>query len=295
MNLRRIDLNLLTIFDAVIAEGSITKAAARLGMTQPALSNALTRLRRQVDDPLFVRVGNRIVPTPRAEALAIPIRQALELAERALSGYPAEPEREEERIFTLAVGDIGEAISLARAVARLRREAGRLPRLRVRHVVPGTLAGELGNGALDLAWLVLPVRLREVSVEPVMSDELVCMIAAEQAKEPLTPERYLSFDHVAIAPEAGADEPGFGHWRRQRRIAVEVSGYAPLALLVATAGFAATLPKRIAEHYAALHGLAVLPLPFEVPPTLIYQAWPRALDKDRTHARLRRALKAAAR
>lgn len=294
MNLRRIDLNLLTIFDAVIAEGSITKAAVRLGMTQPALSNALTRLRRQVDDPLFVRVGNRIVPTPRAEALAVPIRQALELAERALTVYP-EAEREEQRMFTLALGDVGETIPLARAVAWLRREAGRMPRLRVRHATPGTLASELGNGTLDLAWLAFPVRLREVSVEPVMRDELVCMIAADLAEEPLTPERYLAFDHVAISPEAGADEPGFGHWRRQRRIAMEVHGYAPLALLVATAGFAATLPKRIADHYAALHGLAVLPLPFEAPPIIVHQAWPRALDKDRAHARLRRALKAAAR
>lgn len=293
MNLRRIDLNLLTIFDAIIAEGSITKAAARLGMTQPALSNALTRLRRQVDDPLFVRVGNRIVPTPRAEALAVPIRQALELAERALSGHPDEPERDEERTFTLALGDIGETISLPRAMARLRREAGRAPRFRIKRAVPGTIASDLGSGALDLAWLVLPVRLREVSVEPVMSDELVCLIAPEQANEPLTPDRYFAFDHVAIATEAEA--PGFGHWRRQRRIAVEAHGCAPVAALVATAGLAATLPKRIANHYAALHGLAVLPLPFETPSIIVYQAWPRTLDQDRTHARLRRALKAAAR
>src|SRR3989338_9217165 len=171
MNLRRIDLNLLTIFDAVIAEGSITKAAVRLGMTQPALSNALTRQRRQVDDPLFLPEGNRIVPTPRAEARAVPIRQALELAERALTGYP-EGGREEQRMFTLALGDVGETIPLARAVARLRREAGCMPRLRVRHATPGTLASELGNGTLDLAWLAFPVRLREGSVEPVMRDEI---------------------------------------------------------------------------------------------------------------------------
>ncbi|MFN3628027.1 MAG: LysR family transcriptional regulator, partial [Parvibaculum sp.] len=72
MNLRRIDLNLLTVFDAIMAEGSITRAAARLGMTQPALSNALTRLRRQMDDPLFIRSADGMEPTERALRMAGP-------------------------------------------------------------------------------------------------------------------------------------------------------------------------------------------------------------------------------
>lgn len=293
MNLRRVDLNLLTIFDAIMTEGSITRAAARLGMTQPALSNALTRLRRLVDDPLFVRVGNRIVPTARAEALALPVRQALDLAERALSGHPEETDREEIRVFTLAVGDVGETIALPHVLMRLRRETGRAPRLRLRCAPPETIENELGNGNVDLAWLVFPVSIQEVNSEPVMQDEFVCVVPAADADKQMTKERYLAIDHVVLGAEIAADVPGFGGWRR-RRIAMEVHDYARLAALVATAGLAATLPKRLAQHYSATYGLAIQPLPFEMPPAIIHQAWPRALDRDSTHIRLRRAFKAAA-
>lgn len=294
MNLRRIDLNLLTIFDAIMAEGSITRAAERLGMTQPALSNALTRMRRMVDDPLFVRVGNRIVPTARAEALAVPIRQALELAERALSRNPEEMEHDDARVFTLALGDIGEAIALPRALTRLRRETGQTPKLRLKCGAAETISSELRSGGVDLAWLVFPSRMREVSMEPVMRDELVCMVAGQHADGQMTVERYLALDHVTLRTETGVEEQGLGGWPRRRRIAMEVHDYAPAAMLVATAGLAATMPKRLAQHYAALHGLAVQPLPFEAPPAVIYQAWPRGLDDDRAHTRLRRAFRAAA-
>lgn len=294
MNLRRIDLNLLTIFDAIMTEGSITRAASRLGMTQPALSNALTRLRRQVDDPLFVRVGNKIVPTARAETLAGPIRQALDLAELALSGHPEETAREEARVFTLAMGDLGETISLPEALARLKRQAGWTPRLHLRCGSPETIANELRNATLDLAWLVFPSQMREVSMEPVMRDEFVCLIRPAESGKPMTQERYLTLEHIALSAEVAAGGPGFGAGRR-RRIAMEVHDYGPLATLVAATGLTATLPRRLALRYAALHGLAIQPLPFEAPPAVIYQAWPRGLDEDRAHMRLRRAFKSAVR
>ncbi|WP_421862352.1 LysR family transcriptional regulator [Parvibaculum sp.] len=296
MNLRRIDLNLLTIFDAIMTEGSITRAAARLGMTQPALSNALTRLRRLVDDPLFIRVGNKIVPTPRAEALSLPIRQALDLAERALSGHPADATRDETRVFTLALGDTGETIALPRALEKLRREAGATPHLQLKCAPPHTIAEELGSGAVDLAWLAFPPRLRDVSVEPVIRDEFVCMVGGKESREEeMTTERYLALDHVDLVPEIASEGHGFGGWRKRRKILMEVHNYALLAMLVATAGLAATLPSRIAQHYAKSYGLAVHPLPFDAPPAIIYQAWPRGLTEDRTHIRLRRAFRVAAR
>ncbi|HCX69554.1 LysR family transcriptional regulator [Parvibaculum sp.] len=296
MNLRRIDLNLLTIFDAIMTEGSITKAAARLGMTQPALSNALTRLRRLVDDPLFVRVGNKIVPTPRAEALSVPVRQALDLAKSALSGHPTEAAGDETRVFTLALGDAGETIALPRAFAKLRQEAGATPRLRLKCALPHAITDELRSGAVDLAWLAFPPRLHDVSMEPVIRDELVCMVAAESAgKEEMTPERYLALDHVGLVSEATLEMHGFDGWRMRRKILVEVHNYALLAMLVATAGLAATLPSRLAHHYATVYGLAVHPLPFDAPPAIFYQAWPRGLTEDRAHIRLRRAFKVAVR
>lgn len=293
MNLRRIDLNLLTIFDAIMSEGSITRAAARLGMTQPALSNALTRLRRLVDDPLFVRVGNRIVPTERAAALSGPIRQALEIAERALGANPDEEDATEgPRCFTLALGDAGEAIALPAAFAKLKREGKRPVRLTLRRHAPDP-AAELKRGTIDLAWLSETPPTREISVEPVMKDEIVCVLAGATGRKKMTRDFFFALEHAAIA--------GAGHERqldkngRKRRIAIEFAHHAPLAALVAETELAATMPRRVAEHYAALHDLAIVPLPFDMPDALIHQAWPRALDGDREHGRLRNALKAAAR
>ena len=291
MNLRRVDLNLLTIFDAVMHEGSITRAAARLGMTQPALSNALTRLRRMVDDPLFVRAGNRMVPTARAEALAAPVRQMLDIAERALGANPAEEEAESARSFTLALGDTGEAIALPTAFATLRREGKRPLRLHLRRTTPD-LAAEISRGTIDLAWTSNVPHRRDISAELVMKDEIVCVLARRMATKQMTRDRFYALEHAAIAGanhERQLDSAG-----RRRRIAIEFAHHAPLASTLAETELAAAMPRRIAEHYAALYDLAVLPLPFETPDALIHQAWPRALDGDREHGRLRHALKEAA-
>ena len=293
MNLRRIDLNLLTIFDAIMSEGSITRAALRLGMTQPALSNALTRLRRMVNDPLFVRTGNRIVPTERAMALAGPIRQALEITEQALGANPsAEEDGSSARCFTLALGDAGEAVVLPAAFAKLKRDGKRPVRLTLRRHAPDP-ATDLKRGTIDLAWLSEPPPTREISTEPVMKDEIVCVMAGMAAKKRMTRDFFFALDHAALANadhERQLDKNG-----RKRRIAIEFAHHGPLAALVAETELAATMPRRIAEHYAALHDLAIMPLPFDMPDVLIHQAWPRALDRDREHRRLRNALKAAAR
>ncbi|MBX3505463.1 MAG: LysR family transcriptional regulator [Parvibaculum sp.] len=291
MNLRRIDLNLLTVFDAVMAEGSITRAALRLGMTQPALSNALTRLRRLVDDPLFIRTGNGIAPTERAERMAGPVRQALACSAQALGVLPVAPPETARRCFTLMLGEVGEAVALPAALAATRGGDDFDIRLEPQRE-PVDLEIDLLEGRLDLAWTPLPSRSRDIVSEPVMRDEFVCLLPPVHGAEPLTDERYSLLRHVAVR---GASHEQVDRGGRQRDIAVELCHFAALPQLVARTGVAATLPKRLAEQFAAGQGLHVAPLPFDVPDLLLYQAWPAYLDGDAAHRRLRKALKAAAR
>ena len=123
MKLRSIDLNLLAVFDAIAAEGNLSRAARRLGMSQPAMSNALARLRETLDDPLFVRTGRGMEPTPRARLMTEPIRQALDLMQNSLRTDSAFDFASSKRSFTVAVEDYGEAVVMPRFMEWLNRVA----------------------------------------------------------------------------------------------------------------------------------------------------------------------------
>ncbi|MFN4353375.1 LysR family transcriptional regulator [Parvibaculum sp.] len=291
MNLRRIDLNLLTVFDAIMAEGSITRAAMRLGMTQPALSNALTRLRRQMDDPLFVRTVEGMEPTERAMLMAGPVRQALDIARQAFAAMPDLPPGTGKRRYTIALGEIGEAIALPAAISALDRDMPFRLVLERPQERPN-LEIALLEGSLDLVWTPLAMRSRDVAIEPVMKDELVCLLPPPLAGRTLTPELYFGLQHAVMRGTLYERELDRGG--RRRDIVIGDCHCGALPGLVGGCGFAAVLPKRLAEAIAASHGLAVAALPFDMPDLLLHQAWPRHLDNDPQHRRLRRALKAAA-
>ncbi|MDX5366908.1 MAG: LysR family transcriptional regulator [Alphaproteobacteria bacterium] len=292
MNLRRIDLNLLTVFDAIMAEGSVTRAAMRLGMTQPALSNALTRLRRQMDDPLFVRTVEGMQPTERAIVMAGPVRQALDIARLALAGTPDAPPGTGKRRYTIALGEIGEAVALPAAISALGADLPfglTLQRPQDR----SNLESALLEGSLDLAWTPLPMRSRDIAIEPVMKDELLCLLPPHLTGRKLTQELYFSMRHAVM--RGAVYERELDRGGRRRDIVIGDCHCGALPGLVGGCGYAVVLPKRVAEPLAARHGLGTAALPFDVPDLLLHQAWPRHLDKDAQHRRLRRALKAAAR
>ena len=292
MNLRRIDLNLLTVFDAIMAEGSITRAAMRLGMTQPALSNALTRLRRQMDDPLFVRTVEGMEPTERAMIIAGPVRQALDIARQAFAAMPDASSATGKLRYRIAIGEIGEAIALPAAISALGPD---LP-FGLSFEPPQDKADleiALLEGSLDLAWTPLPIRSRDIAVEPVMKDELLCLLPPYLAGRKLTRELYFGLPHAVM--RGATYERELDRGGRRRDIVIGNCHCGALPGLVGRCGYAVVLPKRLAEPLASRHGLVMAALPFDIPDMLLHQAWPRLLDKDVQHRRLRRALKAAAR
>src|SRR5579862_5152760 len=123
MNIRSFDLNLLVGFEAMLVEGTVTKAAARVGLSQPAMSNVLARLRRALNDPLFIRSGPRMLPTGRARELAGPVADALAALREVLEPQPAFRPAGERRCYTIATTDYGECVALPKMLSLLARFA----------------------------------------------------------------------------------------------------------------------------------------------------------------------------
>src|SRR4249919_2263274 len=155
MNVQDIDLNLLRVFDAVLHESGVTPAAARLGLTQPAVSNALARLRNLFGDPLFVRTPTGMDATPFARELAAPVRQALALLESALAHGPGFDPASATRAFRFYMSDLGQVEFLPPLIERVQRLA---PGVRLEAVALDIedIADALGSGALDVAVGFLP-------------------------------------------------------------------------------------------------------------------------------------------
>ena len=296
MNLRNIDLNLLTIFEAIMAERSITRAAARLNMTQPALSNALSRLRVQIDDPLFIRQGNEILPTARARAMEVPVREALRLARYAFQERrPFEP-GEIMRRFSLSLGDLGETLYLPRIVPRLRSEAAAASIL-LKQPSDEVIIQELKKEQLDLAWLAAPPDDRSVCHEALLHDDFVCVTAAETlAGRAMDETTFFELAHVRLAARHAPGflpEHSFKRDGRARHVVAEVDTLHAMAFLAAGSDIAGCMPRAVAERYVELLDLRIHDIPVDVPPAFVHQAWPAILEEDVAHQWLRDLIREA--
>src|SRR5688572_9854037 len=174
MNIGDVDLNLLRVFDAVLRDRSVTAAAARLDLTQPAVSNALARLRRMLDDALFVRTAEGMRPTPYAQGLADPVRQALGLVETALARPAGFEPATSVRTFRFHMSDIGEMVFLPALVERLQRVAPGV-RVEVTPLALEEITDALASGALDLAVGALPGLAGLVRTRNLLQDPYVCL------------------------------------------------------------------------------------------------------------------------
>ncbi|MGK2741426.1 LysR substrate-binding domain-containing protein [Tepidicaulis sp. LMO-SS28] len=297
MNLRTVDLNLLTIFDAIMAERHMTRAAKRLGMTQPAISNALARLRALTGDPLFVRTGQGMAPTPRAQSLAPAIAQALETIERSLSEEAAF-DLAASRTFTLAVGDYCEALYMP-ALMRRFREAGPDIHLVLHPQAGATLERELKEGTVDLVWDSVPIDRPGFQSEETVADTVVCVLSAghKRAGETMTRALYTELDHVRLTPSHTYVHEFDQFARRhgvKRRFAAEVPRLLSMLFMVAETDLAATLPGSVAHRFAKELGLVIKPVPLDVQSAPLYQSWHTSRTKDPAHIWLRETLRALA-
>lgn len=276
MNINAVNLNLLVAFDALLAELSVTAAARRAGVTQPAMSNTLAQLRVLFSDPLFLRHRTGLTPTARARQLAEPVRAGLRLLQQALAGPSFEP-RTSTRRFALAVSDYVELVLLPALLRRLQAVAPGV-RLELRPWGLHEAPPELARGELDLMlgfYGKLPPHHHE---QALFDDEYVCVVRRGHptVKSRLTLARYLQLSHVLVSSRV--DSPGsvdraLGALGKQRTVGARVSHFSSVPVLVARTDMVAALDRRVAEVFARPLGLKLFPPPLKLQKGTIGQVW----------------------
>ncbi|MTH48787.1 LysR family transcriptional regulator [Intestinirhabdus alba] len=270
--LRKLDMNLLLVFDALYRCGSVTSAAEELALSPSALSHALGRLRRTLDDPLFIRSGRSMVPTARAERMATAVSSALGSLSACLH-KPAEftPEKSSQT-FTFAATDYTAAVILPELIARIHRQA---PGLAIKIVYSADFnAGEdLLSGRVDFAlgFEEEQAVLRQgISAITCFTDDYVVAVRRSHPtiREALTQALYLSVGHVVVRPwreTRGAIDRYLESQRVRRQIVVELPSLMIAPTIVSRTDLAITLPRRGIASLFNMQDLRVFPPPFPTP------------------------------
>lgn len=292
-NLRQLDLNLLLVFDALMQEGNLTRAAQRLHLSQSTVSNALARLRQQLGEELFLRTARGMTPTARALALYSPVRQALHLLQTGLG--PAEPfDVQRPHTFNLSLNDYAQAALLPMLLAHLARVA---PQVEV--VAHGDAADNLlprlESGALDVAIDYLHVDSPDLHYSPLREEALVVIGRKDHPAFAggLRLKGYQQARHVIVTPRAGRGSPleiVLGSAKVRRQAALHLPNYLPIPAIVAQTDLLGTVPAHQAEAFAPLFDLQVAPLPFDMPAVQISLIWHRQQQHDPAHIWLREQL-----
>ncbi|MDG9977216.1 LysR family transcriptional regulator [Ectopseudomonas oleovorans] len=295
-NLRQLDLNLLLVFDALMQEQNLSRAAVRLHLSQSTVSNALARLRKQLGEPLFQRTARGMLPTPQAQVLYGPVREALHVLRTGLAPQ-AEIDSNSELTFRVSMNDYAQAVFLPVALTRLQALAPRLV-LSVQSDDADTLVKRLRTGELDLAIDYLHFD-DELRYEPLREEALVVVASAEHPdiQRQLTLAQYKEASHVSVHPRAGRGSPleiVLGSARVQRKVKLLVPHYLAIPAVVSQSRLLGTIPKALAEHCAAQYDLQVFPLPMDLAPIQVSLIWHRQQDASVGLQWLRRQLQAAA-
>jgi DNA-binding transcriptional LysR family regulator len=308
-NFRTLDLNLLRVFDQVMSERNLTRAARNLSMTQPAVSNALNRLRDALGDKLVSRSGYGVEPTPRALALWPSIAEALRQLENSIA--PGEfIASEATNTFTLAMADATAAELMPGVVAIMERDA---PGVTMR-VVPLTTRDPrrlVDEGSVDLAVGFFPAVLADLTAQAqagtlaafdhqrLYDGRYVCVMRRDHpmARGPLTLKRFCSARHLLVSfsgrPYGFVDE-ALASLGQQRRVVMTVNQFFTAGRVVSGSDLLTVLPEHFIATTGRAHELLQRELPFEVPPVHVDALWHRRQGQRGDHAWLRLALAAAA-
>ncbi|MGE0785463.1 MAG: LysR family transcriptional regulator [Sandaracinaceae bacterium] len=296
MKLSPIDLNLLVALDAILTTGSVRLAAERVGLSKPAMSHALRRLRGQLGDEVLVRTGQEWVLTDRARALAPRVRALVDEAHGVLRAAGDVDAASVERQFRIHATDhvlsiLGVALGHAIGVEAPHVNLCFLP------IQPDD-ASALRAADVDLAIGVFPGLPGELRTQRLFRDRFVCVIRRARAPRELTLERYLALKHVLVSPRG---RPGsvvddalaaIGH---RRRVARSVPYFlSALDVVSKSEGCIATISERLATMHAERFGLRVLAPPLPLPDYDIHQVWHPRVDSDPEHRWLRRKVARAA-
>jgi DNA-binding transcriptional LysR family regulator len=306
VNFRTLDLNLLRVFDVVMDERNVTRAAARLAMTQPAVSNALRRLREATREELFVAGPTGVTPTDHAQSLWPAVRQALERLRDALEPRTFDP-RTDTRSFDLAMADANAVLTAPRLAAGLRAAEAKVD-LRFLPLTTRDPRAMLEHGEADLAVGFFPDVAAALAAEghtatlqldPLYGCEYVCVMRREHPLSlvgALDVDRFCGAQHLRVSfagrPRGFVDE-ALGALGRERRTVITVNQFFTAGAVVARSDLLTVLPRSFVPATGFAAELAVRPLPFAMPAIDVGLLWHRRHEHDPAQRWLRALVKQA--
>jgi DNA-binding transcriptional LysR family regulator len=298
VKLGAIDLNLLVVFDAVMQERNVTRAGERLGLSQPAMSHALSRLRHMLKDDLLIRSPKGMLPTPRAEQLAVPVRTALDGLQHSLEPTQFDPSKAT-RKFRIAVDNYGAVV----LVGILAEQIGKVaPQVLLEFVPSGTLKllDLLDQGELDLAIGPSSALAERFSNQVLVQDDFVAVLRKNHpaaATRELSVEAFAALPHLEISSVRHSTDfvdQALARSKLSRHIALHAPFLSASRILV-TSGMTSVLPRRVAEELSLHLPLTIRRLPFPSPIIKATMIWPRWLDNQPAHLWIRGVIADASR
>lgn len=295
IHLSGVDLNLLVVFDALAKECHATRAAERIGLTQPAVSHALNRLRALFGDPLFVRSPRGMVPTPRAQELAPSVQSILEQVESALLGGRSFDPASSTRQFTLGLSDYAAFVLLPRLTARLDREAPGVS-LIVRNTSRSVGLPMLEDGAVELIAGNFPEPPMHMREELLYEEDFICAGRGDHSglDGVIDLDRYLSLRHLQVSMKGnprGYVDAVLAEKGLKRNVAVTVGHFLMAPMLVDASDLVATEPRRLFAPLAGRLPIRLFQPPIDLPLFRVVQTWHGRHDADPGHQWLRRVLR----
>jgi DNA-binding transcriptional LysR family regulator len=284
------DLNLLVVFDAVMQERSVTRAGNRLGLSQPALSHALARLRHMLKDELFVRTPKGMMPTPRAEQLALPIRQALDELQHSLEPTQFDPSKTI-RTFQVAVDNYAAIVLVGQIASRILKIA---PGVTLEFCPSGTLnvADLLDRGEIDLAIGTFPEQGERFSRLLLLRDDFVVVLRKNHPatiEGKLSIEKFAALSHLEISSArdpADFIDQALASRKLRRRIGLRAPFLSAVRILLAS-DMVSIFRRRVAEELVRYRALVICALPHSSPTMETAMIWHRRLDHQPAHRWLR--------
>lgn len=291
--MQTLELRLLQVFDEIYKSRSVTRAAENLGIGQPAVSIGLSRLREHYADPLFVRVGNTMEPTPLAQELEQPMRQALQAMEQVQAYRAVFDPASSTRKFCISMTDISQLVLLPRLWPQLRKTA---PGVHI-DIVPlyeGT-ARMLETGEADLALGFMPQLEAGFYQQSLFRQRYVCVASTEHPRihDSLTLAQFEAEDHAVVT------QSGTGHLLLDREIAgqgihrniaLRVPNYLGIAFVIEQTDMLVTIPERLAQVLEGRGRFRAHILPFEMPPYTVKQHWHERFHHDPGNRWLRQSI-----
>ncbi|MVA22060.1 LysR family transcriptional regulator [Agrobacterium vitis] len=296
-NLRTFDLNLLIAFDALMQERSVTQAARRLKLQQPAMSHNLSTLRTLFDDELFIRVKQVMEPTHRAIALYEPIRQLLAQAQDVLrTSQPFMPERDC-RVFRIGLTNGIEVLLLPELIARFQREAPNIS-ISAQSVEPSDAGGLLDSGELDMVIGCYNAPTSWHRGELLFEETLTCCFNPRllRCNNPIGAQTYIETPHAVVSLNGelwGCLKPALAEINAQINIVASGPNFLSTLMIAREGPLLATLPTRIARSYAPLFGLETSPVPLPFNANPISMVWPLRADREPGSQWLRQQIRSA--